>query len=274
MTSGVRQKGGETCLSRDAPVADVVEPAEPSLLVLLRRDLELAVAHRVRGALRHVRAIHPPLRLEHRLDDVLCARAEAESHLVVRVAAEVLELLERLDHLLPCLEANEPGELAAVVRHRPFAREDCDLGQPVPPSGGEIVRVMRGRHLDGAGTEAHVDESRVGDHLDLPVDEGVHEILAVELRIPRVFGVDCDGNVSEHGLRARGGDDDLFLICTAIELVGKRPDDAKGVRAVLGVAGNAQARTLLEVNVVNLDVRDARSELAAPGGGVGWGRVG
>eukprot|EP00965_Chrysotila_dentata_P002151 70740-Pleurochrysis_carterae.AAC.1 len=61
-------------LARDAPVADVVKPAEPRLVVLLRDDLELAVANRVGRALRHPAAVDPPLRLQHRLDHL---RAQA-----------------------------------------------------------------------------------------------------------------------------------------------------------------------------------------------------
>jgi len=73
-------------LTRHAPITDVVEPTEPRLVVLLGDDLQVAMPHRVGSALGHVAAVDPPLRLEHRLDNVLGARAAAEAHLVVRLA--------------------------------------------------------------------------------------------------------------------------------------------------------------------------------------------
>mmetsp|Transcript_6766 Transcript_6766/g.16439 ORF Transcript_6766/g.16439 Transcript_6766/m.16439 type:complete len:545 (-) Transcript_6766:224-1858(-) len=63
-------------LPRNAPVADVIEPAVPIHAEDLRQNRELAAARRVRGALRHFPAVDPPLRLEHRLDDVRGLGAE------------------------------------------------------------------------------------------------------------------------------------------------------------------------------------------------------
>ena len=163
-------------LARDAPVADVLEPAEPRLLVLVGVDLEVAVAHRVGRSLRHPAAVDPPLRLEHRLDDVAGARALAEPHLVGRLAAVEAERLEPLEHLDARVEAHHPRELAAVVRHLAVLGEDRHLLEPVPAAAEEIVRVVRRRHLHRAGPEAHVDERRVGDQLDAPLDERVDQV--------------------------------------------------------------------------------------------------
>ena len=41
------------------------------------------------------------------------------------------------------------------------------------------------------------------------IDERVHELLAVEVRVARIVGVHGDGGVAEHRLGARRGDDDL-----------------------------------------------------------------
>lgn len=42
------------------PVADIIEPSEPGLLVFLGHDLELSVPNRIRGSLGHAGAVDPP----------------------------------------------------------------------------------------------------------------------------------------------------------------------------------------------------------------------
>ena len=57
------------------------------------------------GALgRHVLAVDPPLRLEHRLDDVLAAAAQTQTHGIVGSPAEQALPFEELDDLDTCLQ--------------------------------------------------------------------------------------------------------------------------------------------------------------------------
>mmetsp|Transcript_32699 Transcript_32699/g.75048 ORF Transcript_32699/g.75048 Transcript_32699/m.75048 type:complete len:326 (+) Transcript_32699:1848-2825(+) len=242
-------------LTRDAPISDVIEPAVPRLLELFGHDLELPAAHSVCCSLGHSRTVHPPLWLEHRLDDIARARALAKAHLVVCLAAVQPHLLEALEHLHASIEAHHARECARVVCHLAIFSEHRDFRQSMAAAALEVVRVMRGGHLHSARAEVHVDKGRVEDHGDAAVDERVLKEAAVQLLVPRVVRMHRHRGISEHRLRPSRRHHQLFV--RALHLVRKRPDDAKDVCPVLGMARDSEARALLDVVVVHLNVGDA-----------------
>ena len=69
-------------LSANTPVANIIKPHEPSLLMLLGYDLKLSVADGISGALGHAIAINVPLRGNHGLENISRSGAQAETHLV------------------------------------------------------------------------------------------------------------------------------------------------------------------------------------------------
>src|SRR5690606_4188878 len=95
---------GEVCgdamsppqLARNAPVANVIEPSEPCLLMELWHDLQLLVADSSTRTLCHGLAVDIPLRSQERFNDVLGSGAKSESHLVVLLATVLTDLLECL----------------------------------------------------------------------------------------------------------------------------------------------------------------------------------
>ena len=119
-------------------------------------------------------------------------------------------------------------EGAGVRVERPVEVEDVDLLELVALARREVVEVVRGRHLHGAGAELRVDEHRVGHDGEGAVDERVLDALAVERGVARVVRVHGDGRVAEHRLRARRRDDDL---ASALDLV--RELEELPVRALL-----------------------------------------
>ena len=78
---------------------------------------------------------------------------------------------------------------------------------------GEVVGIVRGGDLDGAGAELGLGPV-VGEDGDFAVGlsgggaERQLDELADEVLVALVVGIDGDGNVAEHGLGAGGGDDD------------------------------------------------------------------
>ena len=70
---------------------------------------------------------------------------------------------------------------------------------------GEVVGVVGGRDLDGAGAEVAADPV-VEDDGNLAADERQAELFAVEMEVALVFRMDGDGGVAEHGLGAGGSD--------------------------------------------------------------------
>ena len=81
------------------------------------------------------------------------------------------------------------------------------MRQVVSEARLEIVRVVRGRDLHGAGAELGVHE-RIRDDGDFPVQERQAQMLAHEVLVSLIVGMDGHGRIAEHGLGARRRDGD------------------------------------------------------------------
>ena len=76
----------------------------PSGFKLSWDDFQAAVLDSFDAVLRHALAVHPPLGLQHRLNDVLAAAAEGHAHLVVLGAPQQPLALQPFHHRLPHLQ--------------------------------------------------------------------------------------------------------------------------------------------------------------------------
>mmetsp|Transcript_61166 Transcript_61166/g.98962 ORF Transcript_61166/g.98962 Transcript_61166/m.98962 type:complete len:611 (-) Transcript_61166:740-2572(-) len=249
-------------LARNAPVADVAEPVMPLPLVLCRQDREAPIFDTLQSVRRHLLAVDPPLRLQHRLDNVLGARRHAQPHAGVGLGAFEEPLLSQLlDDLKPGLEAVHIVVLfAARCVERAVVVEDVDEFELVLLTRHKIVGVVRGRHLDSARSKVHVDQLRVQDDGHLPARHRVDEHFAVERRVARVVGVHGHGRVAKHGLGTRRRNHNLLP--GALHLIGPLPKHAKVHLAV--VARHHDLVGPLKCNVVHLQVRHRRLELRIP----------
>ncbi len=229
-------------LARDAPVVEVVDPVEVPLLHLLRVDRDPAVADRVTGGLRERADLDPPLHGQARLDGGLAARAVADGVDVGPLLGDDPALgAQRGDdggaglEAVQALEGAVGGDDGVLVHHG-------DGGQVVPLADLEVVRVVGGRHLDGAGAELGVDVL-VGDDGDGALGQRQLDELADQVLVALVLGVDGDGGVAEHRLRAGGGDDDGLVVALPV------------------LHGDQFAVVVL---VLDLDVGDGRQAARAP----------
>ena len=103
-------------LPRDAPVADVLQPPKPRGFHERGDDLELLRPRRLARVRRHRRAVHPPLRFQHRLDHVLRPRTQTEPHRVGGFALVQTQLVQRVDHGFARGEPLQPSEpIASLV---------------------------------------------------------------------------------------------------------------------------------------------------------------
>jgi len=101
------------------------------------------------------------------------------------------------------LEALEALKRPAVLVERTVEIEDVDLFEAVPFAGRKVVGVVRGGHLDDAGAELRVYEVRIEDQGNHPVDEGVTHVLAVQMPVALVVGMNRHRGIPEHRLRTR-----------------------------------------------------------------------
>ena len=204
-------------LARDAPVVDVGHPLEVDLLVVLGREADGLVAVGIwldggDGELGHgcaavVRLFvdgDEPLRGEARLDDGFAAVAMADVVGVVLDRGEEPLLFEVVDDFLArhiAVEARVGAafgvDVGAVVHH-------VDGGQMVALAEGEVVGIVRGRDLDGAGAEVAADPG-VDNDGNLAIHERQAQLFAVEMEVALVLGMNGHGGVAEHGLGARRG---------------------------------------------------------------------
>ena len=150
-----------------------------------------------------------PLRGEARLDDGFAAVAVAHVVGVVLDAGQEPLLFEVGDDFLARSEAVEARvgaafgvDVGAVVHH-------VDGGQMMALAEGEVVGVVRGRDFDRAGAELAADPL-VEEDGNFAVHQRQAQLLAVEMQVALVFGMNGDGHVAEHGFGARGGNGEEF----------------------------------------------------------------
>ena len=155
-------------------------------------------------------------------------------------------LVEPLDDRLAALLAGHAGELAIALDDHRVLVEDIDLRKVVGLTHGVIVGVVGRSNLNEAGTEVGVDMPILKDG-NLAIDDGELDGLTHEGGLLGILRGNGDARVAEHGLGARGGDDDVVL---AVDRLGQR------------VAQVPQMALL--VLVLGLVVRDGGGAVGAP----------
>ena len=233
-------------LAADAPVLEVLHPGGVGLRPTRGVEGDLA---RVDGVERRPFELvdgHEPLLRQPRLKRGVATVAVHDGVIEVLDVIEQVVLLEPLDDGLAALVAVHAGELAVALNNHRVLIEDIDLRQVVGLTHSIVVRVVSRGDLDKAGAKVGIDVPILKDG-DLAVDDRELDGLTHEGGLLGVLRGDGDARVTEHGLGARGGDDDVVL---AVNRLGQR------VAQVPQVA--------LLVLVLGLVVRDGGSAVGAP----------
>ena len=185
-----------------------------------------AVAHGVEGGLRERRHAHEPLLGEQRLHERVAAIAVRDLVRVVLHAEQEPARLQIRDDLLARLADVETRIGTRVVVEPAVGVQDVDRRQTEAAAALEVVRVVRRRHLHGAGAEVSIHEG-VGDDRDLAVEQGQARPLADQAAPARVVGVHGDRRVAEQRLGPRRLDLDRpgavrQRVADPVELAGHR----------------------------------------------------
>ena len=233
-------------LAANAPVLKVLHPG----------GVGLRPARGVKGNLTGVDGVkrrplelvngHKPLLGQPRLKRGVAAVAVHDGVIEVLDVIEQVVLLEPLDDGLAALVAVHAGELAVALDDHRVLVKDVDLRQVVGLTHGVVVGVVSRRYLDEARAEISVDMPILKDG-DLAVHDGKLDGLAHEGGLLGILRRNGNARVAEHGLGARGGDNDVVL---AVDRLGQR------VTQVPQVA--------LLVLVLGLVVRDGGGAVGAP----------
>ncbi len=151
---------------------------------------------------------------------------------------------QRLAHRDASLEAVHAVELRSGVDDPALGVQDGDHRQLVSYPDFEVVRVVCGRDLDGAGAEFGV-HVLVGDDSHRPVHERVRQAGTDQMAVALVVGMDRDRGVAQHRLDPSGGHHDV------------------GLRVLQRAVPEGHQLTV-DVLVVDLEVRDRRLEHRRP----------
>ena len=233
-------------LARDAPVLKVLHPGGVGLRPTRGVEGDLARVDGVECRPLELIDGDEPLLGQPRLQCGVATVAVHDGVIEVLDVIEQVMLLKPLDDGLAALLAGHAGELAVALDDHRVLVEDIDLRQVVSLTHGVVVGVVGRGDLDKAGAKVGVDMPILKDG-DLTVDDGKLDGLAHEGGLLGVLRGNGDARVAEHGLGARGGDDDIVL---AVDRLGQR------VAQVPQVA--------LLVLVLGLVVRDGGGAVGAP----------
>ncbi len=131
-----------------------------------------------------------------------------------------------------------------------FPVDHADAGEAVAIADLEIVEVVRRRDLDRARALLRIGII-VGDDFDLAADQRQDHVVADQLLIALILGMHGDAGIAEHGLGARGGDD----------------DEARGILGAERPALDRIAQipeVTLDLGLLHLEIRDRGEQLGVP----------
>ena len=220
-------------LAADAPILEVLHPGGVGLRPARGVEGDLAGVDGVeRRPLEFVDG-NEPLLGQPWLKRGVATVAVHDGVVVVLDVIEQVVLLEPLDDGLAALLAGHAGELAvALDDHRVFI-EDIDLRQAVGLTHGVVVGVVCRGDLNEAGAKVGVDVPILKDG-DLAVDDGELDSLAYKGSLLGILRGNGNARVAEHGLGARGSDDDVIL---AVDRLGQRIAQVPQVALLVLVLG-------------------------------------
>ena len=220
-------------LTRDAPVLQVGKPIQVNLLPALGVELDGIVLHHLESLLLQLLDGHKPLLGQPRLERVVAAVAVHDGVVMILDMVKQAQRLELRHHGLTRLPARHARELAEALYHMRRLVEDVDLLKAVALAHGEVVGVVSGGDLHAAGAEFLVDVE-VGEHGDLAVDDGKHDLLAHQVLVALILRGDGHAGVAEHGLGTRGCHHDVL---DAVNRLDKRVAKVPQVTLLILVLG-------------------------------------
>ena len=191
-------------LAGDAPVVDVLHPVGVDLGEAVGDELDLPVVDHPQGLAGQRLHLHEPLGGDDGLH--VGAAAVAGAHIVgVLLHLHQVALLLQIGHDgLAGLVAVHAGVAAVALHHLAVVVQHADGLQVVAQAHLKVVGIVGGGHLHAAGAELHVHIG-VGHDGDLLVHQGQDALLAHNVPVTAVLGVDRHAGVAQHGLRPGGG---------------------------------------------------------------------
>ena len=211
-------------LTGDAPVPNLTEPSQISLLEPLRHMLKFSGLRRLDSRLRQLLHLHKPLIRQHRLDDRMTAVAFAyRNHHVVGLH-QISGFLQISNPLFPAFVTIHSRIFPGVFIHRGIRIDAGDNLQIVTLPYLKVVGVVGRRNLHGAGALLRI---RIGirDNGNFSSYQRQDHLLSDHISIAFILRANRDRHVSEHSLRPGCGNDHISaaLLCRRIAEIPVEP---------------------------------------------------
>ena len=225
--AGIVVPGGDAVsppdLPADAPVLDVAHPLVVGVLPVVRHELDAALLDCLDRGSGQRRDLHVPLIGEERLDDGAGAVAAGHHQLVVDDLLHQTQRLQIGDDPFARLEPVQTDVggweqlvlIGAVLPDDGVAGKDVDQTAvrlfadlqciAVAQPDFVVVEVVCRGDLDAAGAEFGIGVL-IGDNGDAAAGQRQFDQFTDHMFIALVLGIDRDCAVTQHGLRACGGD--------------------------------------------------------------------
>ena len=196
-------------LTGNAPILHVVHPVQIGLGEPVGHKLHFAVFHHANGLFCQRLHLHEPLVRCQRLHVIVAAVAGTHVVCVILHLDQIALLLQIGHNGFPCLVTVHAVVLAAVDDVC-VAVENQNLLQIVAQTHFEVVGVVAGRHLDGAGAESQL-HVLVGHNGNFPADQRQNCGFAHKFCKAFIFGVHGNAAVAQHGFGTGGCHDDVLV---------------------------------------------------------------
>ncbi|CAB4881786.1 unannotated protein [freshwater metagenome] len=195
-------------LTRDTPRADVLHPVDVDPSPAIRVELHFAIADDLSRRFGQLVHLHEPLEGDQRLNALARTVREGHNVRVVLHPADQSERLKVLDDLCLSLAGCHPCVTASVFTHAPVLADYTQLWELVAASDLKVIRVMAWSDLQSSRAEVELDVI-VRDDRDQAVRKWKRDLLADQVLVALIIGMDGNSNVGKHRLGPNCGDNKL-----------------------------------------------------------------
>ncbi len=197
-------------LAGNVPIFEILEIIDKDLFLTGWGEFDFAGFEMFDGFGGKTFDVDEPLAFKHRFDRGTTFVAMGNRVDDVFFAAEKTLLLEVGEDFFTAFLGGEASiSFASGGEHFAVFADDLDAFEIVTFANFEIVEIVSGGNLDGTGTVCGVGVF-VGNNRDDAVGKRELEETANEILVALVIRIDGDGDITEDGLGASGGDDNLF----------------------------------------------------------------
>lgn len=163
-------------------------------------------------------AVDPPLRPNHRFDDISTSLASSKPHFIIFLLPPQANLLEIFFDNFSALESFHTFVLSTIFINEAVVSQNVDKFKFVSLTTLIIVWIMCRSYFDATSSEILFYHG-VSNNFHLSFrNEWMDQFLSYQMLISLVFRVDGDSSVTKHSLDTGGGDYD-FLRWIVLELI-------------------------------------------------------